>query len=153
MRRFETYAIFFGCYFLNEKRARRVILKLCSSVEIFNKLKYSKNTIELPLSTCYRCPKNVIKLVQHIVPNIQYYENAIDGEIVYNSSYLDLKDGDMVICRTTLPLVKLYIKLIKENITSYIKGVDIGINLLELIDKIDDEDISEFKIKLDKDRP
>lgn len=120
-----------------------------SSVEIFNKLKNSKNTIELPLSTCYRCPKNIIKLVQHIVPNIQYYENAIDGEIIYNSSYLDLKDNDMVICRITLPLVKLYMKLIKENITAYIKGTDIGINLLELIDKIDDEDISKFKIKLD----
>lgn len=118
-----------------------------SSIESFNSLKKLKNTIELPLSICYRCPKNIVKLAQTIVPNIEYNETAIDGYINYNSSIEDLVDGDMVICRTSLPLIKLYFKLMSNNITSYINGIDIGINLLDLLDNIEGDNMKDTFIE------
>lgn len=113
-----------------------------SDIESFNKLKKLPNTIELPLSICYRCPKNIVKFVQKFVPEIEFSETAIDGVINFNAKIEDLIDGDMVICRNTLPLVKLYIKLISKNIKCYIKGVDIGLNLLDMISYIDEEELN-----------
>lgn len=121
-----------------------------SSIESFHKLKNISNTIELPLSVCYRCPKNIIKFVQKIVPDIQYSENASEGFINFHASINDLIDGDMVICRNTAPLVNLYIKLIENNITCYIKGVDIGINLLEIIDNVYSENITNILKELNE---
>lgn len=110
-----------------------------ADAESFAKLRNMPNTIELPLSICYRCPKNVIKLAQRIVPEIECSESALDGFISYDAKISDLSDGDMVICRNTLPLAKLYLKLIANNMTAYIKGSDIGTNLIELLDYFSDD--------------
>lgn len=110
-----------------------------ADAESFAKLRSTPNTIELPLSICYRCPKNVIKLAQRIVPEIECSESALDGFISYDAKISDLSDGDMVICRNTLPLAKLYLKLIANNMTAYIKGSDIGTNLIELLDYFSDD--------------
>lgn len=110
-----------------------------ADAESFSKLRNMPNTIELPLSICYRCPKNVIKLAQKIVPEIECSDKASDGFINYKAKISDLADGDMVICRNTLPLAKLYVKLISNNITAYIKGTDIGVNLIELLDDFTDD--------------
>jgi superfamily I DNA/RNA helicase len=40
----------------------------------------------LPLSICYRCPKSHIEMAAKIVPQIQAYENNIDGKITRISS-------------------------------------------------------------------
>lgn len=120
-----------------------------ADIESFNKLKSLPNTIQLPLSICYRCPKNVIRLAQKLVPEIESAKTAPEGLIKYEVNIKDLIDGDMVLCRNTLPLTKLYLELIDNNITSYIKGVDIGINLLELLDYSDNDNISNLSNYLD----
>lgn len=109
-----------------------------ADAESFNKLRNIPNTIELPLSICYRCPKNIVRYAQKIVPEIKYSQQALDGVINYTAKMSDLVDGDMVICRNTLPLAKLYLTLIANNITCYIKGIDIGTNLLELLGNFGD---------------
>lgn len=86
---------------------------------------------ELPLSICYRCPTEHIKLVKRIFPEIliEPAENAPQGSIVQCSEKdLDthLKVGDMVISRKTAPLVSLCIKLIAKGIKATVKGRDIG---------------------------
>lgn len=113
-----------------------------SDIESFNKLKKLSNTIELPLSICYRCPRNIINHVKKINPDIEPSVNAIDGFINFNANIDDLKSGDMVICRNTLPLIKLYIKLIDNGIKSFLKGKDIGLNLIDLIENINIENIN-----------
>lgn len=139
-----------GTRFIAVGDEKQAINGFCGSdIESFNKLKDTVNTIELPLSICYRCPKNIVKLAQKIVPNIEYSDSAIDGAINYNATINDLSDGDMVICRTSLPLIKLYFKLMSNGITSYLKGNDIGINLLDLIDNCFYEKISDILEQFD----
>lgn len=120
-----------------------------SDIESFNKLKKMPNTIELPLSISYRCPKNIVKYAQKLVPEIEYSENAIDGFINFNAKIEDIKDGDLIICRNTLPLIKLYIKLIEGKIKCYLKGNDVGLNLIDLIQYIEQEDLIEVFNELD----
>lgn len=115
-----------------------------SDIESFNKLRKLPNTIELPLSISYRCPKNIVSFVKKTVPEIEHCETAINGFINYNAKIEDLQDGDMVICRNTLPLVKLYIQLINDNVKCYLKGVDVGMNLLDLIQDIDHENVNDL---------
>ena len=108
-----------------------------SDTESFNKIKSLPSTISLPLSICYRCPKRVIELAKKFVPEIEARDNAPEGYINYKATVDDIKDGDMIICRNTLPLVKLYLKLISEDKKAFIKGKDIGLNLIDLIKDID----------------
>ena len=114
-----------------------------SSIDSFNKLRKTPNTIELPLSISYRCPKKVIEFVKHLNPDIECKENAIDGEIIYKSSVDNIKDGDMVVCRNTAPLIKLYLTLISQNKKAFIKGKDVGLSITELIENIYFEDLNQ----------
>lgn len=101
--------------------------------ESFQKLTEIPNTIELPLSISYRCPMKVINVAKTIVPEIEARDGAIEGTIVDEMRIKDLIDGDMVLSRTTKPLMLLYIKLLKMGKTAYIKGKDIGANMVRLV--------------------
>lgn len=115
-----------------------------SNSESYKKLTKLPNTTLLPLSICYRCPKKVIELAKTIVPHIECSDNAIDGKIKYNVKFEELKDGDMVICRNTSPLIKLYTILITNGVKTYIKGNDIGLNLTNIVEMCESENISEM---------
>ena len=96
---------------------------------------------ELPLSTCYRCPSEHIKLVQRIFPEIliESRENAPPGSIVQcseNELETFLKTGDLVISRKTAPLVSLCIRLIAKGIKATVKGRAIGDQIKKDLDAI-----------------
>jgi superfamily I DNA/RNA helicase len=105
--------------------------------ESFSKIAALPNTTELPLSVNYRCGKNMIALAQEIVPQIQAHEGAIDGvvETITKVDKNTFKPNDMVLCRTSAPLVGMCLKLITNGITAVIKGGDIKESLLKLVDK------------------
>jgi DNA helicase-2/ATP-dependent DNA helicase PcrA len=93
----------------------------------------------LPLSICYRCPKNVVKEAQTIVPAIEYSETAEDGivETCETKDFIErAKDGDWVLCRTTAPLVKRCLQFISSGRKATVKGRDIGKAIEQLIDKV-----------------
>jgi DNA helicase II / ATP-dependent DNA helicase PcrA len=96
------------------------------------------NTKTLPLSVSFRCSKNVIKKAQEIVPDIKALDDAPDGEVRDGDVLAEAKTGDFVLCRTTMPLVKLFFQFLVEHKKAIIKGSDIGRNLIELIGKIKD---------------
>lgn len=104
-----------------------------ADVESFNNLKGMPNTIELPLSVNYRCGKNIIELAKKIVPAIEAHDAAPDGVVNENASFKDIKDSDMVLCRNTAPLVKMCLEFIRDGKKAYVKGGDIGKNLINLI--------------------
>ena len=89
------------------------------AIELFKK---HPNTITLSLPISYRCPKKVIELAKQYSHNIVAYENAIDGEINYDVSIYDPKNNDMVLCRTTAPLVELHLNYLRCNKKSFIRG-------------------------------
>jgi superfamily I DNA/RNA helicase len=112
----------------------------CSS---FDKIANQPNTIELPLSVNYRCGTNMISLAQEIVPHIKAHDGAIKGEVFHVKQLTkDLfKENDMVLCRTSAPLVGLCMKLIESGITAVVKGKDIAQDLKNLIENANTKDI------------
>lgn len=113
-----------------------------SSEDAFNFMKEYPNTtlFELPIS--YRCAKNIVTFANQLVPNMFARDEAPEGIIVQNCHVRDIKEGDMVLCRSKAPLVKLYVKLLRKNINCYIKGQDIGTNLIKELEKIQQEDLN-----------
>jgi hypothetical protein len=94
------------------------------------------NTKILPLSVSFRCSKNVIIEAQKIVPDIKALDNAPDGLVREGDVLNEAGDGDFIICRTTMPLVKLFFEFLTQHKKAIIKGSDIGVHLIELIGKI-----------------
>ena len=92
--------------------------------ESYKKLRQLPNTKELPLSVTYRCGKEIINQVKHINPLIKPYTKNGVGEVLENFSYLDIEDGDMVLCRNTFPIVSLCINLLCKGRKAYIIGSD-----------------------------
>ena len=120
-----------------------------ASCDSFDLLKGLAGGHELGLSVCYRCGKAMIELAKGIVPQIEAFEGAGEGEIRH-SNELDLKAGDMVLCRKSAPLVGLCLKLIAHGIGAKVKGRDIADGLVALINKCKVKDIDRLFIALDK---
>lgn len=106
-----------------------------ADAESFAKLQNLPNTTTLPLPISYRCPKKVVNLANQFVDTMECREGAPDGKIVHNVSIKDIHDGDMVLCRTKMPLIKLYMRYLRMGVKSYVRGQDIGLNLLRMVDK------------------
>lgn len=106
-----------------------------ADVESFNLLKSIPHTVKLPLSVCYRCDSDIINLAKGIVPQIEARDNALAGIVCNDSKIADVKDGDMVLCRVTAPLVSLCMRYIAQGVKAYVKGRDIGNNLINMIKK------------------
>lgn len=106
-----------------------------ADAESYSKLSsLNGESVEMPLSVCYRCGKRIVAEAEKIVPYIRPYENADEGE-VYVGSLNDIEDGDWIICRNLRPLVEVYLWLLKNKIKSRVRGKDIGRGLIDLIDK------------------
>ena len=95
--------------------------------DAFKKLQSEPNTIILDLPITYRCPKKIVSFVKQTVGvDVEAYEDAIDGDIRFDVNPYEPKNNDMVLCRNTAHLVKLYMKYNKINKKSYLKGRNIG---------------------------
>lgn len=108
--------------------------------ESFDKIQKALNAIELPLSICYRCPSSHLDLARDIVPSIEDRPNAPKG-IVTRIKESELKDyvreGDLIICRKTAPLIDTCISLIAARIPARVKGRDIGKTLNTLLKDVE----------------
>lgn len=104
-----------------------------ADADSFMKLRSLPHTVKLPLSICYRCDQNIITLAKTIVPQIEWRDGALAGEINRDARKADVKDGDMILCRITAPLVKLCMEYIANGTKAFVKGKDIGTNLINMI--------------------
>lgn len=93
-----------------------------SSDEAIDTFRNKPNTKSYPLPICYRCGKKIVDLAKKYSNNIIPSDNSIDGEINTDCSRYAPHSGDMVLCRTTAPLVELHLDYIRCNKASYIKG-------------------------------
>ncbi|MDX2231311.1 MAG: UvrD-helicase domain-containing protein [Leptolyngbyaceae cyanobacterium bins.349] len=97
--------------------------------ESFNRIKETLQAQELPLSICYRCPVKVLELAKKIVPQIEAAPDAPNGKVeTIKESKLPevVKEGDLILCRLTAPLISLCIDLITQRIPARVRGRDIG---------------------------
>ncbi|MCT7952981.1 Hsp70 family protein [Ancylothrix sp. C2] len=108
----------------------------CDSVDEIIKETGAK---ELPLSICYRCPTSHLNLAREIVPYIEPRPDAPEGDI--ETIKLDklsgiVQEGDLILSRTTAPLVELCIELISKNIPARVRGRDIGTSITSIAQEI-----------------
>ena len=113
-----------------------------SSEEAFQYMKDYPKTSQFDLPICYRCPRTVVELAKTLVPDIECREDAPKGDIIEKCWTSSLRSGDMVLCRSKAPLLKVYTKLLRKGIQCHIKGQDIGINLKKLIEEVDIEELN-----------
>lgn len=106
-------------------------------------LKNMFNCEEFPLSVCYRCHKLAIQEAQKLVPQIQWHENSIEGELMRYQSDSDkfewslIPKEAMILCRRNAPLVRPAFKLLREGRKATIKGRNIGQGLIKTIMQVD----------------
>lgn len=102
----------------------------------------------LPLSVCYRCPGNVIRLAQKFVPQIEARAGAPDGDIrIIRDEQLDIfiTEGMLILCRMTAPLVRKCIDLIRHKIPARVRGRDVAQGLIDLAKAVSREgDFADF---------
>lgn len=97
----------------------------------FDKLKAMPNTISLPLSISYRCPKKVVEYAQKFSDNIEVWEDAIDGEVNRDVKVENISDNAMVLCRNNAPLVQLYMYLLNNKKKAFISGNEQVIEIIK----------------------
>lgn len=101
----------------------------------FWKIKDRLKATELPLSVCYRCPKSHVALAKEYVPEIEAFEGNKEGTILYESDsnlFKLVREGDLILCRKTAPLVKHCIALIGAGVSARVRGRNIGKKLTDL---------------------
>lgn len=132
-----------GTRFIAVGDEKQCINTFCgSSEEAFQYMKDYPKTIQFDLPICYRCPRTVVELAKTLVPDIKCREDAPKGDIIEKCWTSALRSGDMVLCRSKAPLLKVYTKLLRKGIQCYIKGQDIGTNLKKLIEEVDIEELN-----------
>lgn len=119
-----------------------------ADINSFQRLCQVPHTVKLPLSICYRCDKSIIALAKTLVPQIQARSGAPDGVINRDARIADVKDGDMILCRITAPLVKLCMKYISSGVKAYVKGRDIGASLCTMIERTEEKTIEGALVKM-----
>jgi DNA helicase-2/ATP-dependent DNA helicase PcrA len=96
------------------------------------------NCKQMPLTVTYRCPKAVVAYAQQWVDHIEAAPDAIDGAVteLANWTTKSFTPGDLVVCRTTKPLVSLAYKLIRDRIPARVMGREIGQGLRKLVERM-----------------
>lgn len=110
------------------------------------------NCKTLPLSVSYRCSKAVIEYAKQFCPHIEAAEDAIEGAVIEMGDKWTVKElavNDMVVCRTTKPLITLGYKMLKARMPVRIMGREIGEGLIALIEKMNAKGIDALITKLD----
>lgn len=106
------------------------------------------STVDLPLYTCYRCSSAVIKEAQKIVPYITFGGTLTGSVCVVHEC--NPGAADLVLCRTTAPLITSCLALLSRGIEATIQGRDFGVALKELAADIGDRDIYEYATEKSK---
>lgn len=95
-----------------------------------------------PLTTCWRCGEDIIKIAQRMVPDIQAKPGAHKGrvEIVNgDNNYRTYKAGDMILCRTNVHLIQMVYRLWSDGRKAYVQGRDVAAGLRRMVERFEDE--------------
>lgn len=109
------------------------------------------NCIELPLTISYRCPQAVVNFAHQWVTHIEAAPNAPMGEVLdlgYDWKTDVFQANDLVVCRTTKPIIQLAYKLLRARVPVRIMGKEIGQGLKNLINKMRANNLPQLEDKL-----
>ncbi len=124
--------------FVGDKRQSLYGFAGADTQSVQNIVKRTGATV-LPLSICYRCPKSHVDLCASIFKGIEAAPAASDGIIDHvkpNELEMHVKPGDLVLCRTTAPLVETCLSLLRSGVRAKVRGRDIGKSFVDLLKKL-----------------
>lgn len=107
--------------------------------------------IRLPLSISYRCAQSVVNYAQQWNEAIQAAPNAQEGEVIELDKW-DLSvfsPKDLIVCRTTAPIINLAYRFLKERVPVQVMGREIGQGLKALIKRMSATSVDELLVNLD----
>jgi DNA helicase-2/ATP-dependent DNA helicase PcrA len=110
------------------------------------------NCIELPLTITYRCSLAVVRYAQQWCPELEAAPNAPEGEVLelgrtWNVNTFEA--SDMIVCRTTAPIITLAFKMLRAKIPVRVMGREIGQGLKNLINKMNAGNLEHLEAKLE----
>lgn len=108
-----------------------------ADVANIGKVRRELNAATLKLPRTYRCPLAVVALAQKLVPDFEPNPQAKEGVIDTIESLDELvaqaQTGDFVLSRTNAPLMRVALKLLRENKPAIIRGRDFGGTLQTMV--------------------
>jgi DNA helicase II / ATP-dependent DNA helicase PcrA len=89
-----------------------------ADINSFNRVKEYTQANQLPLTTCFRCPKKVVELAKTIRTDIvgSKEDEGIVHSILFEDVVNSAKLGDLIISRLRAPIVLLVFSFIDKNI-------------------------------------
>ncbi len=109
-----------------------------ADAESFEKIRQIPNMTEMPLSCTYRCSKSVVEYVKakfHFLSHLEAFDGLPEGQVNRQFSIKDVQEDNFILCRNTLPLVRGCLDFLSQGKKAFVRGTDIGLNLIRLIDK------------------
>ena len=93
-----------------------------ADAESFDRVKRMTKARQLPLTTCFRCPRKVIELAQTIRPDITGAKSDPGKVIILDEQDVSkhAKPKDLIICRYRHPLLLLAFNFIDRNVKVHI---------------------------------
>lgn len=116
-----------------------------SSPDSFDRFASQPNTITLPLSISYRCPKAVVREAAKVYSDIEPYVENEEG-IVRKGKVEEIREGDFVLCRNCKPLVDVFFQLLDQGKKAYIVGKEMEKGLLSVLGCCDSSDEREVAL-------
>lgn len=109
------------------------------------------DAVTLPLSISYRCARNIVIYAQKYVSHIQPAPNASEGSVTDLGTNWNLdifRAEDLVVCRTTRPLISLAFAMLRAHKPVVVLGRDIQESLKSTVKKMRAKGIDHLEIKL-----
>lgn len=116
-------------------RFQSIFSFLGADMKAFDNFCNKPNTIQLPLSISYRCPRVVVQQANEIYNNIEFFDKNREGEIL-EGSYKKAIAGDFILCRNNAPLFALFIQFLKDKKKAYLRGTEICEGLIRVLKKV-----------------
>ena len=125
-----------------------------ASSDSMNQIKAAVNPVVMPLTINFRCGKKIIERAQSIVPDIQAFDGAIDGE-VFEGMTNELFEqrfqyGDVALSRFNKVIIPVCFRLIKSGKKATIQGRDFGTMLKNMVRDFKATTIEEFYAQIDR---
>nr|WP_255639325.1 UvrD-helicase domain-containing protein [Deinococcus betulae] len=95
--------------------------------EALSRLKTAVDAVELPLSVSFRCPHEVVRYARAHSDFIQPAPGAQPGRVEHVSAAdVTYIRGDVVLCRTNAPLIRLALELMAQQVSVAVTGRDLA---------------------------
>jgi DNA helicase-2/ATP-dependent DNA helicase PcrA len=96
------------------------------------RLQHLTGATELPLSVSFRCPREVVRYARAHSDFIQPAPGARAGTVEHiNAATASYDRGDVVLCRTNAPLIRLALDLMTQRLSVCLTGRDLEARLRE----------------------